>query len=296
VLALQLEAWGCRHTEVADAESALQALRSGLEQRDPFEIAILDMQMPATSGEELGRRITEDPTLKDSVALVMMTSIGQRGDRDRMAAIGFAAYLTKPVKQSQLHDCLAIVIERNAEAGAADRQPEVVTRHTLDEESRRRTRILLAEDNAVNRKVALKVLEKMGFRADAVTNGREVIETLEQVPYDLILMDVHMPEMDGLEAARRIRERERSLAGGHLSLEGEAEVGPGDQCPMTGDSVRPPHIPIIALTAGAMEKDRQECLAAGMDDYVVKPLRPQEIIEAVEQQLQFRRSVKPPSG
>ena len=179
----------------------------------------------------------------------MMTSLGLRGDAKRLEEIGFSAYLTKPVKQSQLHDCLATVLGAAASGeGAGDR---LITRHTLSEARRRNVRILLVEDNATNQQVALRILEKLGFRADAVANGQEAIRALENAPYDLVFMDVQMPVMDGFEATRLIR---------------SGTTG----CPK-------PRIPIIAMTAHAMKGDRERCLEAGMDDYVSKPISPQAL-------------------
>jgi len=279
VLSLQLNAWGCRHAEAPDAESALETLREAVAREDPFDIAIIDMQMPHTNGEELGRTIVEDPSLSDSLSLIMMTSLGRRGDRDRLAKLGFAAYLTKPVRQSQLRDCLAIVLERGEAARNAGERPSIVTRHTLDEEARRRVRILVAEDNIINRKVALRVLERMGLRADAVKNGKEALAAIEHIAYDLVLMDINMPVMDGLEATRAIREREQGAAS-----EAGGEAGRG-----TARAIRrPAHLPIVAITADANAEDLTRFAAAGMDDYVPKPIRPHDVADAVERQLRNR--------
>ena len=185
----------------------------------------------------------------------MMTSLGKRGDAKRLEAIGFSAYLTKPVKQSQLYDCLATVLGGGA-APAKTPETALVTRHTLHEARRRKVRILLAEDNLTNQQVALGILEKLGFRADAVANGREAIQALETIPYDIVFMDVQMPVMDGFEATRAIRSGKTGVPN--------------------------PRIPIIAMTAHAMKGDRERCLEAGMDDYVSKPIAPQALAEALE--------------
>ena len=197
----QLASWGVRHDEADSAERALLMLRAAHAAGDPFRIVLTDMQMPDTDGETLGRTIKADPELGGTL-LVMLTSIGQRGDAKRLEEIGFAAYLTKPVRQSQLHDCLATVLGRSLGDGARPAGPSrsLVTRST--EARRRQVRILLAEDNTTNQQVALRLLEKLGFRADVVANGREAVEALETVPYDLVFMDVQMPVMDGFEATR----------------------------------------------------------------------------------------------
>lgn len=262
-----LLSWGCRHDEAPEAQTALVKLRAAVAASDPFDVAILDMQMPEMDGEMLGRRIKEDPSLR-GIYLVMMTSIGWRGDAPRAREIGFAAYLTKPVKQSVLHDTLLTMLNE-ARAEKPEAPAIIVTRHTAAERRKRTTRILLAEDNATNRLVALKVLEKHGYHADAVTNGQEALDALESTPYDLVLMDVQMPEVDGIEAAKRIRSGE---------------------FPVLDRS-----IPIIALTAHAMKGDRDVCIEAGMDAYVSKPVQPRELVAAIERCLDNRSHPPRPS-
>ena len=264
VLAGMLSLWECRHEEVADSRTAMKRLKAAKASGDPFRIAILDMQMPETDGETLGRMIKGDPALADTV-LVMMTSLGARGDAGRLKKAGFAVYLIKPVKQSRLFDCLIIAI--SGESSAEGVPQEIITRHTVAEERKQKIRILLAEDNIVNQKVALKILEKMGYHADAVANGAEAVKALEMMPYDIVLMDVQMPEMDGLEATKEIRRLETACPGKHPS-------GAGRQ-----SSIQ--RVPIIAMTAHAMKGDREMCLNAGMDDYVTKPVQPVELAETI---------------
>ncbi len=253
VVAGMLDAWGCRHTEVDGAEPALAALRAAQAAGDPFRIAILDMMMPEMDGEALGAAVKSDPAVADC-ALIMMTSMGSRGDAGRLEGIGFAAYLTKPVKQSQLFDCLMLV-RCGYDKADAQSTPRIITRHALADRDKRSQRILLAEDNPINQRVALKILEKLGYRAEAVGNGVEALEALTQRRFDLVLMDVQMPEMDGMEATRRIR-NPRS-------------------------AVRDHEIPVVALTAHAMRQDRDACLAAGMNDYLSKPIKPDELATAL---------------
>jgi signal transduction histidine kinase/CheY-like chemotaxis protein/HPt (histidine-containing phosphotransfer) domain-containing protein len=264
VLAGMLSLWECRHEEVADSRTAMKRLRAAKESGDPFRIAILDMQMPETDGETLGRMIKGDPALADTV-LVMMSSLGARGDAGRLKKAGFAVYLIKPVKQSRLFDCLIIAI--SGEPLAEGPPQEIITRHTVAEERKQKIRILLAEDNIVNQKVALKILEKMGYHADAVANGAEAVKALEMMPYDIVLMDVQMPEMDGLEATKEIRRLETACPGKLAS-------GAGRQ-----SSIQ--RVPIIAMTAHAMKGDREMCLNAGMDDYVTKPVQPVALAETI---------------
>ncbi|MDP6635611.1 MAG: response regulator [Phycisphaerae bacterium] len=253
-----LSAWGCESTEVALADEAMVALRKAVDEGDPFQIVLLDNQMPGMDGETLGRKIKADPQLSD-VPLVMLTSTAQRGDAKRMHEAGFAAYLTKPVKQSQLLDCLRTV---TGKSGDSDWTPSetIVTRHSITEDRKRRLRILLAEDNIMNQKIALHFLEsKLGYSADVAANGTEAIESLSRQYYDLVLMDCQMPEMDGYEATRAIRD--------------------------PNSSVLNHSIPVIAMTANAMKGDREKCLEAGMDDYVAKPIKIQGLAEAIERNL-----------
>ena len=248
LLSAMANSWGCRYDDAPEGITALEKLRAAAAEGDPFVIAVLDMQMPGMDGETLGAKIVADASLRDT-ALVMMTSISNRGDAGRLEEVGFAAYLTKPVKHTQLYDCLAAVHggkKRPAE-GPAKR---IITRHVLAENKRRGVRILVAEDNPVNQKVALTMLEKQGFRADAVANGQEAIVSLAAIPYDLVLMDCQMPEMDGFEATRAIR---------------------------ASASVRNPRVPIIAMTANAQQGDREKCMDAGMDDYISKPVSPGDL-------------------
>lgn len=262
VLSEQLEAWGVRHEEVADAQAALDRLRGAAAAGDPFGLVITDMQMPAMDGEEFGQAVKSVPELRE-IRLIMMTSIGHRGDAQRLQKSGFSAYLTKPVKQSDLYDCLATVL---GTAGAGENTP-LITRHRLSEARRGRARILAAEDNPVNQLVIRRVLEKLGFHADVVSNGREAVDALAQVPYDLVLMDVQMPELDGLEATRIIRSGEAGA------------VNPG--------------LPIIAMTAHALKGDRDRCLEAGMDDYVTKPVDPARLLEVLEKWLAAEPAAEP---
>lgn len=262
VLAGMLGAWGCRHTTVSGADAALIELRAAAAQGDPYQVAVLDMHMPGVDGEMLGRAIKADPDL-EKTALIMMTSGAYRGDTARMERAGFSAYLLKPVRQSQFYDCLALVTARDAgRAGIGSgarpgtRPAPIITRDTLAARVKQRARILLAEDNPVNQKVALKVLERLGYSVDVVDNGLAAVEAVRGGGYTVVLMDIQMPQMDGLEATRQIRKEGLGMAG--------------------------PHVPIVALTAHATEGDRADCLRAGMDDYLVKPLRPAELAETLD--------------
>jgi len=254
VLRELLRSWDCRFEEAGNGEEALERLREGLVKNDPFLIALVDMQMPLMDGATLGGKIKADPDLNPT-RLVMLTSAGKRGDASRLKAIGFAAYLSKPVKKSHLYDCLVTVLGIPS-TPSKDSSLPIITRYGLEEAKKRRVRILVAEDNVVNQKVALRILQKLGYRADAVADGREAVMALETIPYDLVLMDVQMPQMDGFEATGVIRD--------------------------PASRVRNHHVPVIAMTAHAMKGDREKCLETGMDDYISKPVTALALNEILE--------------
>ncbi len=255
VLLAQLAAWGLRAEETPDGPTALQTLQRARDAGDPFRAALLDLHMPGLDGPSLAQAIQADETLQ-ATRLVLLTALGQRSDATRMEAIRFAAYLTKPTRQSALFDCLSAVLADRAPAQSV--QPRV-TRHASHALRRGGARILVAEDNHTNQQVALGLLRKLGLRADTVVNGVEAVQALETLPYDLVLMDVQMPELDGWEATRRIRHPQSTV----LNRQ----------------------IPIIAMTAHAMQSDRERCLAAGMNDYITKPLVPQLLAKALDKWL-----------
>ncbi len=253
ILRQQLLSWGCRTDEAADGPTALQRLHEAVDSGDPFRLVLMDMQMPDMDGEATGKAIKSDPKLRGTL-LVMLTSLGYRGDAARLRKLGFSAYLTKPIKQSKLFDALIEVMTREGNQMVGEPTTrDLVTKHTLREKQKRRGRILLAEDSVINQKVATAILRRAGYQVDVAANGLEALEKLGRGRYDLALMDVQMPELDGLETTRAIRQNE-------------------------GDQV---HLPIIAMTASAMKGDRERCLEAGMDDYVSKPVQPEELLEAV---------------
>lgn len=251
----QLRSYGCMPDEASGGKEALAKMEEAAARHVPYAAVLVDLLMPDMDGIELGRTVKAIPALANS-QLIMVTSRGQRGDAKASKNIGFAGYLTKPVRTEHLRDCLAMALSRTAEPYLPGETP-LITRHLVADE-RRRIRILLAEDNVTNQKVALRILEKRGYRADAVADGKEAVAAYAAAPYDLILMDVEMPEMDGFEATKTIRKREEA----------------------TGR-----HIPIIAMTAHAMTGQREKCLEAGMDDYVAKPVHPEELFAAIDRQM-----------
>jgi PAS domain S-box-containing protein len=267
VIGAMLLSFGCVCEIAPDAKTGIQVLRSAARSGNFFHIALLDMLMPGIDGETLGKMIKEDP-LTRSTTLMLMTSVGKRGEVARLEKIGFSAYLTKPVKRSQLRDCLLTVLggkpKKKTEEQLGKRR--IVTRHTVAENKRHSKRILLAEDNLINRKLALKILENVGYAADVALNGLEAVQMMAKQQYDLVLMDVQMPEMDGLTAAREIRDMEM-------------------QKPVGKKHTMVTPTPIIAMTANAMKGDREKCLEAGMNDYITKPIKANEMVEVIERWL-----------
>ena len=249
VLRTTLEAWSCQCHEADCSESALHTLHFEAKAGRPIDVAIIDASIPGTGGETLGRALKADALVRDT-ALIMLTSAGQRSDGSRLRDIGFAACLTKPVKNKALQRALVTQIDGVPPEESYAGRP--IRRDTLPDEVKRRARLLVAEDNPINQQVVLEVLTKLGFRAEAVADGAKAIRALEIAPYDLVLMDVQMPEVDGHEATRRIRDPK--------------------------SKVRNRDVPIIAMTANAFRGDRDRCLDAGMNDYLSKPVEPSKLL------------------
>jgi two-component system, sensor histidine kinase and response regulator len=254
ILQNMLQDWGMKTTLADCGEAALLALKTACERREPFELVITDAQMPEMDGFTLAERIRQDAETA-GVRIMMLTSAGQHGDAARCRALGLAAYLVKPVWMAHLQNVVASVLG-GAPAEDGGLRP-LVTRHSLRENRERPTglRILLAEDNSVNQELVRRLLEKRGHSVKAVGTGRQALVACSQEHFNVVLMDVQMPEMDGYEATAAIRAQ---------------EVGTGG------------HVPIVALTAHAMKGDREKCLAAGMDGYVTKPIQAKELVAAIE--------------
>jgi len=259
ILRHQLSAWSMRKGSAADGPEALRVLVEAAAAGRPYHIAILDMQMPGMDGLTLARHIKADPLIA-ATRLIMLTSLGHILTQQEFESAGITAYLVKPVKQSRLFDSLVATMGPAAlgEAFSKPAVPCVVP--IVPDPDPTSVRILVAEDNDVNQKVALAQLHNLGYPARAVTNGIEVLEALEDGSFDLIFMDCQMPEMDGYEATRLIRKREADAA-------------------QAGRPRAP--IRIIAMTAEAMHGDREKCLAAGMDDYISKPVHITELRAAL---------------
>ncbi|MBZ5670422.1 MAG: response regulator [Acidobacteriia bacterium] len=243
--------WGLRATSAQGAEAALSVLHEAKRSGDLFRVVLIAAQVSETDGFALAEQIHHNPEM-GGVTVVMLTSAGQRGDAARCRRLGVEAYLTKPLRQEELREAIQTALRgRGPETGSSF----LVTRHSLSGPSRK-LRILLAEDNRVSQQLAARLLEKRGHSVVVAGNGREAMMALGKQSFDLVLMDVEMPEMDGLEATAAIREKEK---------------GSGT------------HVPIVAMTAQAMTGDRERCLAGGMDDYIPKPIRKEDLYEKVEQ-------------
>jgi CheY-like chemotaxis protein len=252
ILEGMLGRWEMRTTAVEGGKEPLEQLSAARDAKEPYGLILTDMHMPKMDGFTLVENIRHRPELA-TATIMMLTSAGHRGDAARGLELGVSAYLLKPIRQSELREAIARVLGAREEEGAIP----LVTRFSLHDarDPSAYLHVLLAEDNAVNQRLAVRLLEKRGHSVAVASNGREALVALEKEKFDLIFMDVQMPETDGLEATVTIREKEKS----------------------TGV-----HLPIIALTAHAMKGDREQCLTAGMDGYITKPIRPQELDEILE--------------
>jgi signal transduction histidine kinase/DNA-binding response OmpR family regulator len=246
LLQYHVSAWNMNHESAVDGPSALAMLRKSAEEGSPFDLAIIDMYMPEMNGLELCRLIREDPGLQKT-QLIMLTASGQRGDSLAAKEAGAAAYLTKPIRERHLLDCIRLIFSREQ---TDEQTAPLITRHTITETvARTAQRVLVVDDNPVNQKVAVKMLEKLGCRVDLAGNGMEALAAVCRHEYPLVFMDCQMPELDGLETTRLIRSQEKP---NH-------------------------HLPVIAMTANAMQGDRDACLKAGMDDFISKPILPADL-------------------
>jgi signal transduction histidine kinase/DNA-binding response OmpR family regulator len=243
-----LSHWGMQPTLVESGAAALECVQQS---PHPFDFILTDFHMPNMDGFTLIERLRQRRHPSTEAKIILLTSGGQRGDAARCRELGVAAYLTKPVRQSELLDCMVHVLGTSRSGVRAD---TLITPHALREQ-KRKLHVLLAEDNAVNQKLAERLLEKHGHTVTLTANGREALAALDRDTFDVVLMDVQMPEMDGFEATSAIREREQSSGG---------------------------HLPIIAMTAHAMRGDQERCLAAGMDAYIAKPIRSKDLIALLE--------------
>ena len=281
--------WGMQDDQAQDADQALQLVEEAAARQRPYELAILDMMMPGKDGLALAKILKDHPA-GQQIRLVLLTSLVQRGRAEQARQAGITAFVTKPVRHDQLYESLRIVLGLpSVTLSDQTNPPPLITRHVLAEQQRH-WRILVVEDNLINQKLTVRLLERLGCRVDIAANGQEALEAVAHTPYAVVMMDCQMPVMDGFEATRRIREEESrqwSMVNGQSS--GENAVRPS--APMTNDPVplTASHIPIIALTANAMQGDRERCLAAGMDDYLAKPVKSEELCAALQRWLPVSR-------
>ncbi|MGB2899544.1 MAG: response regulator [Candidatus Acidiferrum sp.] len=252
ILEGMLKRWEMKVTSVEGGEEALEELSAARGAREPYGLILTDMHMPKMDGFALVERIRQRPELS-TATIMMLTSAGHRGDAARCEELGVSAYLLKPIRQSELREAVARVLGTKEQEGAIP----LITRYSLQglQELSASLRILLAEDNLVNQRLAARLLEKRGHTVVVAGNGREALKAFENEDFDLLLMDLQMPEMDGFEATVAIRKKEKDSGN---------------------------HLPIVALTAHAMKGDREKCLAGGMDEYLTKPIRLQELDELLE--------------
>jgi CheY-like chemotaxis protein len=250
ILDLTLKKWGMLPHSVAGGAEAIEELLTASAEGRQYGLIISDVLMPEMDGFSFVERVREEPRLSPA-KIMMLTSAGQRGDAMRCEALGISAYATKPVRQSELQQVISRLL------GEKEAASPLITRQTLGDPRvpTNSLQILVAEDNAVNQKLVARLLEKRGHCVQLVGNGLEALDALEQKSYDLVLMDVQMPELDGFEATCELRKREQ---------------------------LTDLHTPVIALTAHAMKGDRERCLAAGMDDYLTKPIRAQELDDLLD--------------
>jgi PAS domain S-box-containing protein len=264
LLGLLLTKWQVKHTLVDSGKKALESLTKAFENGSPYNIAILDMQMPEMDGFQLAMRIKEDSRLFPNTRLMMLTSQGQRGDAEKLKEAGFNGYLNKPIDQSILYNTLMTI------AGANSPKQPLVTAYSARQLPQFNARVLVVEDNAVNQKVAQGLLKKFGIQVDIAANGQEALNTLENLPFDLVLMDCQMPVMDGYEATQKIR--------------------------LPESKVLNQRIPIVAMTANSMQGDRDKCLSVGMDDFISKPVNPSKLQEALKRWLPESKSIAVQQG
>ena len=248
-----LGAWGCAAEEAESSEEALQKIRTAAAQGEPYRVALIEMQMDGMDGEQLGWAIHSDEAQSQTITM-LMTGVGRRGDAQRAHSLGFSAYLLKPIQWNELYGALIEVVHGQEQAAAAGGTQPLVTRHTLAEARRGRLRVLLVEDNAVNQLVANWALQRLGYTIDVAGSASDALNRTEAQKYDLILMDIQMPDMDGYKATSAIRARER---GGNRT-------------------------PIVAMTGNVAPGELDRCRAAGMDDYLPKPIDIGQLCAMVE--------------
>jgi CheY-like chemotaxis protein len=276
------QSWGMACEVAQNGHEGFALLQRHATGEQTFDIAIFDHTLSETIQEDglsLAKRIRQNPEISH-MPLILLTAFGKRGEGKLAQHAGFSGYLTKPIRHQQLQQCLQMILgnAQQTPSSTTSHSSTLITRHTLEEaQAHTQVFILLAEDNVVNQKVAVRMLQKIGYRVDVVGNGQEAVEAVGRTSYDLVFMDCQMPVMDGLEATRKIREAE-ILNGREGKVRSKGHETPSSE--ISPCSLLTPHcsrVPIIALTANALSDDRQACLDAGMDDFLTKPVRLEEL-------------------
>jgi len=249
---------GCKHLEVSDGHSALSMIKDSVSTNQPIDLVLIDMHLSKIDGIKLGKMIKSDPTISH-IPMIMITFVGQRGDISMLQDIGFAAYLSKPVKQSLLQKSLQKIFSAKRVEAKGSEPNNIITKFSISEEETPKSHILLVEDSEMNKRLASVYLNKMGYQVETASDGKEAISKLAKKRFDLVLMDIQMPVMNGIEATKIIR---------------------------SGQDQNIDHkVPIIAITANAMSQDRKICLNAGMNDYLSKPFKPEDLQSKIEKYL-----------
>ncbi len=275
--------WEMECVTCSSPTAILRALQEAAQKNFPFDLVILDINIQEKHDLELVNSIQEHPSSRN-LPLILLTTVGTRGDAQLAREIGLAGFVTKPIRKDQLYHCLKTVLGLVSSSSAALQAP-LVTNHSLREMSQQqRARVLVVDDHRINQQLAVLILDRLGLRAEVASNGKDAVEAVALESFDVVLMDCHMPEMDGYEATRKIREAEHEKCQAlEVSHEGEKPPSP-HPLPLTPhESLF--HIPIIAMTANAMKGDREKCLEAGMDDYLTKPIQREELVRALEKWL-----------
>ncbi|MCP3873104.1 MAG: response regulator [Desulfobacteraceae bacterium] len=252
ILYEHMTSWECSLTIAKSGEEAIEKMSIAANKDEKFDIALIDMMMPGMDGLQLAKKIKSSSALSYT-SLIMLTSCGSRGDAEKFKNVGFAAYFNKPINKSDLYNAIVSVLSNRTHATDDDDKKKLITKYTIKEQKKYGTRILVADDNVINQKVAMLKLKKLGYNSDVASNGLEAVKALENKSYDMILMDIQMPVMDGYEATQKIRTSKKNYK----------------------------DIPIVAMTANAMKGDKEKCLGAGMNDYIPKPIDPDVLLKAI---------------